>query len=315
MNPFPRIFILLSAVVSPVMAGTVVITSLPDASHPLVPLTSLGGVALGSGVEVKVGAFPGMSDDAILDAAATGGFSQLAAFQPFGSVQGIGDGVDGLAGNFEISVRQSTPDPASPWVGQEVTLLITKAGGQEFLVARFKGKLFEADPDTGLEPLLSLHLADAKVIVGNRYGVGVITTSPAPAAGSFSAWIADFAGITDSDLRLPSADPDGDGRSNFLEYATGGDPASPTDPKPCQLLPDGAGDFWVRFSRATGLGDSSPRIEASGDLVSPWKLLEGTVEPDPSPPSSIAGLDWMRIRVPQPFKPKGFFRLTAESSP
>jgi hypothetical protein len=315
MNRSPRIFILLTAVISPVMAGTVVITSLPDESRPLVPLTSLGGVALGSGVEVKVGAFPGMSDDAILDAAATGGFARLAAaFQPFGSAQGIGDGVDGLAGNFEISVRQATPDPASPWVGEEVSLLITKDGGQEFLVARFKGKLFEADPDTGLEPLLSLHLADAKIIVGNRYGAGAIATSPAPEAGSFSTWIASFAGITDPDKRLPDADPDGDGHSNFLEYATGGDPVSPADAKPCQLLSDVEGDFWIRFSRATGIGSASHQIEASGDLVSPWLPLDGVIVPDPEPPAS-AGMNWMKIRVPQPAGPTGFFRLNAKSAP
>lgn len=315
MNLRSRVFILLAAVIWPAMAGTVVITSLPDESHPLAPLTSLGGVPLGGGVVVKVGAFPGMSDDAILDAAATGGFAQLAAaFQSFGSTQRIGDGVDGAAGNFEVSVRQASPDPMSPWVGEEVSLLITKDGGQEFLVARFKGKLFEVDPDTGLEPLLSLHLADAKVIVGNRYGVGVIATSPAPEAGSFGTWIAGFSGITDADKRLPDADPDGDGRSNFLEYATGGDPESATDPKPCQLLSDGPGDFWIRFSRATGIGSVSHQIETSGDLVSPWLPLNGTIVPDPGPPASN-GMNWMKIRAPQPAGPSGFFRLNAKTAP
>jgi hypothetical protein len=315
MNFSPYILIVLFTVISPVMAGTVVITSLPDESNPLVPLTSLGGVALGSSVEVKVGAFPGLSDDAILDAAATGGFSQLAtAFQPFGSVQGIGDGVDGAAGNFEISVRQATPNPTSPWVGEEVSLLITKDGGQEFLVARFKGKLFEVDPDTGLEPLLSLHLADAKVIVGNRYGLGAIATSPAPESGSFSTWIASFPAITDPDKRLPDADADGDGRNNFLEYATGGDPGSAADAKPCQFLADEEGDFWIRFSRATGIGGVSHQIETSGDLISPWLPLDGVIVPDLEPPAS-AGMNWMKIRVPQPVGQNGFFRLSAKSAP
>jgi hypothetical protein len=293
----------------------VVITSLPDDSHPLVPLTSLGAAPLGSGVEVRVGAFPGMSDDAILDAASAGGFSQIAsAFQSFGSAQGIGDGVDGLAGNFEISVQQATPDPESPVVGEEVSLLITKDGGQEFLVARFKGRLFEVDPDTGLENLLSLHLADAKVIVGNRYGVGSISTSPAPTVGSFGTWIAGFPSLDDLAKRLPDADPDGDGRSNFLEYATGGNPGSPTDSLPCQIDPDGEGDFWIRFSRATGIGSVSHQIEASGDLVTPWLPLDGVIVPDPEPPAAI-GMNWMKIRVPQPTGPAGFFRLNAKPAP
>jgi hypothetical protein len=310
-----RVLFYLSAAMSPIMAGTVVITSLPDESRPFVPLTSLGGVALGSGVVVKVGAFPGLSDDAILDVAAAGGFPQLAAaFQSFGGVQGIGDGVDGQAGNFEISVRQASPDPASPCVGEEVSLFITKDGGQEFLVARFKGKLFQVDPDTGLEPLLSLHLADAKVVVGNRYGAGSIATSPAPEAGSFSTWIGGFTNITAPDQRLPDADPDGDGRSNFLEYATGGDPGSSADSKPCQILSDGEGDFWIRFSRATGIGGISHQIETSGDLVSPWLPLDGNLVPDPGPPAS-AGISWMKIRVPQPAGSVGFFRLGVTSAP
>lgn len=315
MNLQSPVFILLTAAIWPAVAGTVVITSLPDESHPLAPLTSLGGIPLGGGVEVKVGAFPGMSDDGILDAAATGGFAQVAAvFQSFGSANGIGAGADGQAGNFEISVRQATPGPASPWVGEEVSLLITKDGGLEFLVARFKGRLFEADPDTGLEPLLSLHLADAKLIVGNRYGVGNIATSPAPVAGSFSTWIAGFSGITDADKRLPDADPDGDGRSNFLEYASGGNPAFSTDPKPCQFLSDGQGDFWIHFSRATGIGSVSHQIETSGNLVSPWVPLEGVIVQDPEPPASN-GVNWMKIRVPQPAGPTGFFRLSAKSAP
>lgn len=315
MNLSSRVSILLTAVIAPAMAGMVVITSLPDESRPLVPLTSLGAAPLGSGVEVRVGAFPGMCDDAILDAASAGGFAQITtAFQSFGNAQGIGDGVDGLAGNFEISVQQATPDLQSPAVGEEVSLLITKDGGQEFLVARFKGKLFEVDSDTGLETLLSLHMADAKVIVGNRYGVGNISTSPAPSVGSFGTWIAGFPRLDDAGKRFPVADPDGDGRSNFLEYATGGNPDSPTDPLPCQIDPDGEGDFWIRFSRATGIGSVSHQIEISGDLVSPWQPLDGIIVPDPGPPATI-GMSWMKIRVPQPVGTTGFFRLNAKPTP
>ena len=311
-----RIFTLLATFVFPATAGTVVITTLPDASHPLIPLTSVGGIPLGNGVEITIGAFPGLNDDEILDAAATGGFAQLAAaFQPFGSGQNIGDGVDGLAGNFEISARRLIRNLPSPWVSEEISLLIRKEGGQEFMVARFKGKLFGLDPDTGLESLFSLHLADARVIVGSRHGVGNISTSSAPEAGSYDTWMAAFTTISGPAKRLPGADADGDGRSNFLEYATGGNPDFPADPAPCQLVAAPEGGFWLRFSRAPGIGDSSPQVESSGNLVSAWKLLEGTVEVDPNPPSSIAGRDWMRIRLAQPSGAKGFYRLTAVAGP
>ncbi|MES2660638.1 MAG: hypothetical protein V4689_18575 [Verrucomicrobiota bacterium] len=314
---FPStVALFLFAAISPVTAGTVVITTLPDASHPLAALNSLGGVPLAAGTEVRVGAFQGMSDDAVLDAAANGGFAQIAAaFVPFGIGHVIGDGVDGAAGNFEIAVQQALADSTAPCANEEVSLLIKKGDGLEFLVARFKGRLFEVDPDTGLEPLLSLHLADAKVIVGNRYGVRNLSTSSAPDAGSYDAWIGGFSNISDAAKRLPGADPDGDGRSNFLEYATGGDPDSPRDQPPCQLVKDDEGDFWIRFSRAAGIGSTQPLIQSSNTLVSPWLPLEGGIEPDPNPPSAGEGLQWIRMRVPQSVEPSGYFRLKAASDP
>jgi hypothetical protein len=240
-----------------------------------------------------------MSDDEILDAASIGGLAQItSSFVAFGAAQNIGDGVDGLDGNFEIDVQQAIPDLASPCAGEEISILINKGDGLEFLIARFKGLIFEVDPDMGLEPLQSLHLADAKVVVGNRYGANFLSTSIAPEKGSFSTWIVGFSAITDPNQRLADADADGDGRCNFLEYATGGDPTAGIDPSPCQLVTDPEGDFWVRFSRATGIGRSALLVESSSDLVSPWLPLDGPPEPDPEPPSVSSGVEWLRIKVP-----------------
>ena len=304
-----RLSLCLAAACGPLLAGTVVVTTLPDETHPLDPLTTLAGVPLATGTSVKVGAFSGMSDDEILDASASGGLTAVsAAFVLFGDACSIGEGAAGAPGSFEIAVKQ--PLSGAPWVGEEVSLLIEASGGQ-FLVARFKGQAFQADSDTGLESLLSLHLADATVVVGNRYGESRMAASTAPAYGSFDSWMATFPAITDPDLRLPEADADGDGRSNFLEYATGGNPASPADHAPCQLVADDEGDLWVRFSRATGIGKVRHRVETSPDLVTAWQDLTGTPEPDPDPPVG-GSADWMRVRVPQLLTGKGFFRLNPQ---
>jgi hypothetical protein len=297
----------------PLVAGTVVLTSLPDDEHPLGPVTSLNGLPLGAGVTIRVGAFPGMSDDALLDAAATGGFAALSSsFIPFGAPRTIGEGAAGAAGAFEVALKQATA--GSPLVGEEVTLLVEKNGGQEFLVARFKGHHFEADSDTGLEPLLSLHLADAKIIVGNQYAGPRFATSPAPERGSYASWIAGFSNITDPQDRLADADADGDGRSNFLEYATAGNPDSGDDAVPCRIDRDESGDFWVRFSRSVGIGGITHGIETSTDLATPWQWLPGSPELDPNPPV-VGSLDWMRIRVPAPLPAKAFFRLNSAEAP
>lgn len=288
-----------------------VITSLPDEEHPLDPLTAVDGIPLAAGSLVQVGVFPGLTDDEVLDAAASGGLTGvLGSWVGFAGAQAIGDGVDGAAGGFEIALRQALPT-ASPLVGEEVSLVAQNAGGQEFFVARFKGVRFAADPDTGLEQVLSLHLADARAITGTRYGRTRLATSTAPARGSFETWMDGFPGITDPHLKHPDADADGDGRSNYLEYVTGSSPVSATEPQPCQLISDGGG-FWIRFSRAAGLGNAQPMVEMSGDLISAWEKLDGVLETDPNPPSA-GSLEWMRIRLPQdpggqPL-PRQFFRL------
>ncbi|MEO5716158.1 MAG: hypothetical protein ABIT37_21945 [Luteolibacter sp.] len=287
-------------------AGTVVITSVSDEAHGLQPLTALSGTPLAVGTQVRVGAFPGLSDDQVLDLAAQGLPQLTAAFVSFGSSCSVGEGVDGAAGGFEIAVKDSGTAPA--WAGQTVSLLIQTADG-EFIVARFPGKIFEVETATGLEPLLSLHLADAKVIVGNRQGSEKLATAVAPSVGSFGTWLAGFPSITDPALKFSNADADSDGRSNFLEYATGGNPASPSDPPPCWIASDPSGNLWVRFSRVPGLGAIDYRLESSGDLLTPWVETTGTVEPDPE----SAGT--MRMQLPTPVSASGFFRLNVESAP
>jgi hypothetical protein len=282
------------------MAGTVLITSVPDEVHGLEPLTSLAGVPLAEGTQVLVGAFPGLDDGEILDAAALGGLAQVtAAFVQFGDACAIGQGVDGAAGGFEIAVKDKAP---AAWVGETVSLLI-QAADDEFLVARFEGMVFEAETETGLEPLLSLHLADAKVLVGSRFGSARLATSAAPSVGSFTTWLAGFSAITDPAMRLPGADADHDGRSNFLEYATGGNPESGADPAPCEILPDGEGGMWVRFHHVPGLGAIRYSLESSGSPEISWMEADGTLENDPENPATL------RLRLTPPLDASRFFRL------
>lgn len=287
----------------PLAAGTVVVTSVPDETHSLPPLTSLDGIPLAQGTTVRVGAFLSLTDDQVLDLASQGLGQVAAAFAPFGDSCAIGQGVNGATGGFEIAVKDSTS--AAAWAGQTVSLLIQTAGG-ELLVARFPGKTFEAESETGLEPLLCLHLADAKVIVGEQHGENPLATSTAPSVGSFETWMASHGSITDPLLKSPDADADSDGRSNFLEYATGGDPASPDDPAACAITPDPEGGFWVRFNRVTGLGTVRYDLQASGNMTGSWTTAEGTLQPDPE------NTDTLRLRLAPPLQPALFFRLNVE---
>jgi hypothetical protein len=296
--------LIIGAVSLPLMAGTVIITSVPDESRGLGPLTSQNGVALAEATQMLVGAFPGLSDDQLLDLASQGAFTDVTeAFVPFGSPISIGQGVDGEAGFFEVAVKDSTS--AAAWLGETVSLLIQPAG-EEFLIARFPGRVFAGATATGLDPLLSLHLGDARVIVGNRVGAAKISTSVAPASGSYGTWLAQFTTISDPLLKLPEADADADGIPNFLEYATGGNPEVSGGAQPCSVIPDGEGGVWVRFSHVPGLGTVRYTLAYSDNLASPWREAAGAIEPDPVLP------DVMRLRIQAPLAAAGYYRLNVD---
>lgn len=296
-----------------VSGGQIIVTTVPDESHFLRPITSLNGIPLAESVEIRAGAFPGLTDDDLLNIAAEGGYSELMdSFIAFGSTTFIGDGVDGLGGNFEIALEQNVNGSESSFIGEEISIVILQDAGAEFMITRFKGKTFKADTDTGLRNQTSLHLADAKVIVGTRYGNQNISTSPAPSRGTFEKWINRFAIISDPLLRLPEADADGDGQSNYLEYATGGNPSSGSDPMPCQINTDATGEFWIRFSQVPGLGRISYQIESATTLESPWLFLEAPAVPDTDAPIQEEAV-WMKVRVPTPLDSRRFFRLNAQA--
>jgi len=303
MTPFLRITPFVIASSLPLSAETVIITTVPDENRPMEPLTSLGGIPLNQTAQVRIGAFPDMSDDEILDLTSLGGLPAVSqSFSPFGASASIGQGVDGAVGSFEISIRDIG---AASLDGEVISMLLQTQNG-EFLIARFTDRLFQPQTATGLEPLQSLHLANAKLITGNRVGPSKLSTAPAPVVGSYTTWLAGFPSITNPALKLPQADADGDGRSNFLEYATGGNPTASGDAPACDILPDGTGGMWVRFHRLPGLGSVRYRPQFSVGLQSPW--LETTLPVAPDPTNAAV----LRLRLAPPLAPARFFRLLVE---
>ncbi len=219
-----------------------------------------------------------------------------------------GDGADAAPGSFEISARQAIRSPGSPLVGERISLLITRSGGQEILIARFDASNFIGDSGSGIEQVATLHLADARIIVGNHFSPSKLATAPPPKVGSFSTWIDSFTAITDPALKSRSADADGDGRSNFLEYATGGNPSSGSDAAASQLHEDATGSLWFRFKLEPGIGSIRSVAQSSGDLLTPWTTLGNIPEPDPDL-NSGGSETWLRVRIPMPLAPNGFFRV------
>ncbi len=295
----------------PVTASIVVVSAVPDEGLALSPLRGSDGLPLPPGSEFRLGGFPGRDTAALLDAANTGGYAAVAElFVPFGPPCQIGNGTDGEAGRFEVSVREPQLPETSPLAGEDIFLVVSENVRQEYFVARFPGKTFAPDSESAVEPLLVLHLSEARLVLGATRPGPAFSTLTAPLTGSFAQWIGQFPELTTDD-RLPLSDPDHDGRSNLVEYATGGNPVSSAgDPPVCGISRDSQGDFWIHFPQRSDIGTLRYEIETTDNPSSDWQAAAGVVEMDPSPQEQEqTGLIRLRLRIPSPLSPLGLFRL------
>jgi len=155
-------------------------------------------------------------------------------------------------------------------------------------------------------------------------GSGMLEVLAVPAA--YDAWIASFATLTDPADRDPDADPDGDGKSNFMEFACAGDPTTPADAA-WEHLSEVSGNFRLvvavragaAFAGNGGELVSAPidgviyRIQASPDLadfLSTEVLEVGGFTPPPGLPALPAGWEYRAFEsgVPLDGSPRQFMR-------
>jgi hypothetical protein len=108
----------------------------------------------------------------------------------------------------------------------------------------------------------------------------------------------------------PDADPDGDGHTNFLEWALRLDPSRPDNFLPT-MARDGDYLLFTYKRRKTAPGEATYRVEWSDSLANDWSDFE--VVPAPansidattesvttSLPASPAGRRFVRVKVNQP---------------
>jgi alpha-tubulin suppressor-like RCC1 family protein len=125
----------------------------------------------------------------------------------------------------------------------------------------------------------------------------------------YLAWAADFTSIPD---KRQSADPDGDGISNLMEYTLHGDPAVPSTTILPTVSADGV-DFTFTFTRLTSsAADTEQVFEYSTDLVN-WT---GVIAISPTPGSGVAlgspdggGSQSVTVTVPKGSTKQMFGRL------
>jgi subtilisin-like proprotein convertase family protein len=98
----------------------------------------------------------------------------------------------------------------------------------------------------------------------------LLTVQGASATTSFSDWISSYPSLTGPSASL-SADPDGDGKSNLMEYYLGLNPTQTGLDSGVMTMSNGASNtFSMTFRRAKGITGVTSAVEASGDLSSAW---------------------------------------------
>jgi len=130
------------------------------------------------------------------------------------------------------------------------------------------------------------------------------------AASPYDAWLAvwpDLLSLPVQDQAI-TADPDGDGLINLIEYALGGDPLAPaTSATPAleTITLDETTHLAIRFERLRP--DLSYEVEAGSDLQS-WEIIaynpgdlgETIVVVDPTPSDTLNPRRFLRLRITMP---------------
>jgi len=135
-----------------------------------------------------------------------------------------------------------------------------------------------------------------------------VSAKPSP---SFADWIGlAFPGQADPAIVGPDADPDGDGRSNLLEYFLGTNPALTDEPEAITTTNDGAGNEVLNFRMAKTIPGVSYKVQQSTDLVT-WTDtgVTGTVVSDQGSYSTL------QATVPLQGQEKLFLRLSVTLVP
>jgi subtilisin-like proprotein convertase family protein len=144
-------------------------------------------------------------------------------------------------------------------------------------------------------------------IATQTFGLAVQSAS---ATTNFSEWISSYPGLTGTNASL-DADPDGDGRSNLMEYYLGLNPTQTGPDSGSMTMSNGISNtFSMTFRRAKGVTGVTAAVEAAGELTSAWGtngvqetvVDKGTHEEVTATVTNAPGETrmFMRLKVSQP---------------
>lgn len=167
-----------------------------------------------------------------------------------------------LAADASVSLGWSALPGSSGYAVQRAPA----ANGPWTTVANLAGSS-SAHLDSALTPGATYHY---RVAITDGVGLGSISAvRSAQPVNSYAAWSANaFSGATDPSLVGATADPDGDGIANLLEYAFASDPlAGDSAASAPRLTMNDSGDLVFEFRRAKAAADLVLVVQNSSDLA------------------------------------------------
>lgn len=96
-------------------------------------------------------------------------------------------------------------------------------------------------------------------------------------SGGYQSWMLSNLAGAEAALVLPSADPDGDGQNNLLEYAFDSNPLA-VNGSPFRIVRAGDGSIWLSYPRRTGFSGLRYTVWKSNDLMTWAPVTDGMLD-------------------------------------